>query len=410
MKKSSRKHEEAEKPTRTTKAPLGKRLRRNRPKMYRTNMRDVPKVDGSQAQGRLGRHAGAVPDRQDIRRRRPCRRLDRAEARGTPRTTPASQLRRVLHRAQGSRPHLHATRARSPRVKATSYIRRAPAGTASTTRRTRTSCWCGVGWEPARSRRPATKRRSGKPRRDEHVMKLWEDPRVVRGMRAQLELRRRRLDGGDEPLGWKVGFGAPAMLERLGISGPLVGFLTRSARVRSGETSRSPAGRSRSPSRKSPSISAATSPPAPTCEAAAAAIAGISPAIEIVDLTSPPEDPERILSGNIYQRHVVLAGAGPARAGAAADGLTCRIIRRGSEFARTDRPAGQHRRVGRHRAPRRRRARSLRRAPAQRRDHHHRLGGAAARDRTRRGGRSPSRSIRSAASRCGFSDASNDGQ
>ena len=54
-------------------------------------------------------------------------------------------------------------------------------------------------------------------------MKLWEDARVVRGMQAQLELRRRRLDGGDEPLGWKVGFGAPAMLERLGISGPLVG-------------------------------------------------------------------------------------------------------------------------------------------------------------------------------------------
>ena len=46
-----------------------------------------------------------------------------------------------------------------------------------------------------------------------------------------------------------------------------------------------------------------------------AAIAGISPAIELADLTAPPEDPERILGGNIYQRHVVLAGAGPARAG-----------------------------------------------------------------------------------------------
>src|SRR5262249_35067769 len=68
--------------------------------------------------------------------------------------------------------------------------------------------------------------------------------------------------------------------------------------------------------------------------------AGISPAIEIVDLTAPPEDPERILSGNIYQRHVVLNGAGPARAGSASDGLTCRVIRRGSEFARTiDPPA-----------------------------------------------------------------------
>jgi 2-keto-4-pentenoate hydratase len=34
-------------------------------------------------------------------------------------------------------------------------------------------------------------------------------------MRAQLELRRKRLAAGDAPLGWKVGFAAPAMLERL---------------------------------------------------------------------------------------------------------------------------------------------------------------------------------------------------
>src|SRR5262249_36569913 len=66
------------------------------------------------------------------------------------------------------------------------------------------------------------------------IMNLWEDARVVRGMRAQLELRRKRLDAGDAPLGWKVGFAAPAMLQRLDITGPLVGFLTRAARVQSG--------------------------------------------------------------------------------------------------------------------------------------------------------------------------------
>jgi 2-keto-4-pentenoate hydratase len=71
---------------------------------------------------------------------------------------------------------------------------------------------------------------------------------------------------------------------------------------------------------------------------AAAAIAGISPAIELVDLHTPPDDPERILAGNIYQRHVVLGAASPARAGGEADGLTGRIIRRGSEFARTTDP------------------------------------------------------------------------
>ena len=65
-------------------------------------------------------------------------------------------------------------------------------------------------------------------------MNLWEDARVIRGMRTQLELRSKRLAAGDAPLGWKVGFAAPAMLERLDITGPLVGFLTRDARVQSG--------------------------------------------------------------------------------------------------------------------------------------------------------------------------------
>jgi 2-keto-4-pentenoate hydratase len=169
-------------------------------------------------------------------------------------------------------------------------------------------------------------------------MKLWEDPRVMRGMQAQLELRRRRLDGGDEPLGWKVGFGAPAMLERFGISGPLVGFLTRGARVQSGE-SISLAGWAKPIAEPEIAVHIGRDVAAGADrEAAAAAIAGISPAIELVDLTSPPEDPERILAGNIYQRHVVLAGARPARAGSTADGLTCRIIRRGSESARTSDP------------------------------------------------------------------------
>jgi 2-keto-4-pentenoate hydratase len=169
-------------------------------------------------------------------------------------------------------------------------------------------------------------------------MKLWEDPRVVRGMQAQLAARRKRLDAGDQPLGWKVGFGAPAMLQLLNISAPLVGFLTRNARVQSGG-SVSFAGWSKPVLEPEIAVHIGRDVPADADgETARAAIAGISPAIEIVDLTAPPQDPERILSDNIYQRHVVLGGAGPARAGAAAAGLTCRIIRRGVESARTTDP------------------------------------------------------------------------
>jgi 2-keto-4-pentenoate hydratase len=65
-------------------------------------------------------------------------------------------------------------------------------------------------------------------------MNMWEDPRIVRGMQAQADMRRQRLADGDRLIGWKVGFGAPTMLERLKIDGPLVGFLTQNARVQSG--------------------------------------------------------------------------------------------------------------------------------------------------------------------------------
>jgi 2-keto-4-pentenoate hydratase len=152
-------------------------------------------------------------------------------------------------------------------------------------------------------------------------MNLWEDPRVARGMRAQLAERRKRLDGGDKMLGWKVGFAAPEMLARLAITGPLVGFLTRNARLQSG-ASLSLAGWSKPVAEPEIALHLGADVPAGADRAtAAAAIGGFSPAIELVDVATPPEDPERILRGNIYQRHVVLAGEAAARAGCASDGL-----------------------------------------------------------------------------------------
>jgi len=43
----------------------------------------------------------------------------------------------------------------------------------------------------------------------------WDDPRISRGMVAQLRRRRELLDSGHQPLGWKLAFGGPAALERL---------------------------------------------------------------------------------------------------------------------------------------------------------------------------------------------------
>ena len=169
-------------------------------------------------------------------------------------------------------------------------------------------------------------------------MNLWDDPRIVRGMKSQLALRKERLAAGDRPLGWKVGFGAPAILERFKISGPLVGFLMQGARVDPGSAV-SLASWSKPVAEPEIAVHIGRDVPAGADgDTAAAAVAGISPAIELVDVHEPPEDPERILSHNIYQRHVVLAATGPARAGSTAEGLTCRILRRGAEAARTTDP------------------------------------------------------------------------
>src|SRR5262249_35819422 len=118
-------------------------------------------------------------------------------------------------------------------------------------------------------------------------MQLWDDPRVARGMRVQLDLRRQRLANGDRSLGWKVGFGAPAMLKQLGISGPLVGFLTQNARVQSGGNV-SLAGWAKPVAEPEIAVHIGRDVPAGADhDTAAAAIAGISPAIELADLTAP---------------------------------------------------------------------------------------------------------------------------
>ena len=63
---------------------------------------------------------------------------------------------------------------------------------------------------------------------------MSEDERVTRGMKRQLADRRPPLGRDDRALGWKLGFGTPGAMKKLGIDGPLVGYLLDSARLESG--------------------------------------------------------------------------------------------------------------------------------------------------------------------------------
>src|SRR5476651_2657245 len=67
-------------------------------------------------------------------------------------------------------------------------------------------------------------------------MKAWDHPLIQKGMPLQLEKRRARIAAGERPLGWKVGLGAPASMQKVGITAPIVGYLMQRALLLSGST------------------------------------------------------------------------------------------------------------------------------------------------------------------------------
>jgi 2-keto-4-pentenoate hydratase len=169
-------------------------------------------------------------------------------------------------------------------------------------------------------------------------MNSWEAPLIKKGMTAQLASRRTRIAAGEKPLGWKVGMGAPASMQKLGLQAPLVGFLMQKALLASGSTASlkgyvNPVAEPEICVRMASDLGAGASN-----DAVMAAIKEIMPAIEIADLDIPPspDNLDTVLAGDIYQRHVVL-GAN-ARAGSSVAGLTSRVIRRDAEVARSTDP------------------------------------------------------------------------
>lgn len=165
-----------------------------------------------------------------------------------------------------------------------------------------------------------------------------DNPLIKKGMAAQLEKRRARIAAGEMPLGWKVGFGAPATMQKLGLSAPLVGYLMQRALLLSGTTVSlqgyvKPVAEPEIAVRMLRDLAPGASP-----NETMTAIKEIMPAIELADL-DPVPTPDRldaILEGDIYQRQVILCGN--TRAGGSVAGLTSRLIRRGEEANRTEDP------------------------------------------------------------------------
>ena len=138
-------------------------------------------------------------------------------------------------------------------------------------------------------------------------------------MAAQLAEARRTLARDERPLGWKLGFGTRAAMQKLGIDAPLVGYLPTANRLESGAVV---------------DISKWGNPKLePEIVARAGengVITAIGAAIELVDLDTGESDPEAILAANIFQRHVLL---GPVSEGASPGDVTLRVLVDGEDVA-----------------------------------------------------------------------------
>jgi 2-keto-4-pentenoate hydratase len=146
--------------------------------------------------------------------------------------------------------------------------------------------------------------------------------KVAAGMRAQLGRRDAELVAGAGALGWKMGLTVPAVQKGLGLSGPVVGFLTSGTQVADG-AELSLAG----------FTTAMLEPEVAVHVGENGRVTGLGPAIEIVDIDLPFEDVEAILAGNVFHRAVAL---GPVAEGVGLPDVTARVSRNGEEVAAAD--------------------------------------------------------------------------
>jgi 2-keto-4-pentenoate hydratase len=138
-------------------------------------------------------------------------------------------------------------------------------------------------------------------RRDTHAVPDRDASAPVdRGMRALLARRDAELSAGASPVGWKIGFNTPAIQQHFGIDEAVVGYLVDSGVVEPGATT---------------SLHG-WGKPAVEVELAIRVgydgeVAGLGPALELVDLDISFHEIEPVLAGNVCHRHVVFGDEVP---------------------------------------------------------------------------------------------------
>jgi 2-keto-4-pentenoate hydratase len=121
------------------------------------------------------------------------------------------------------------------------------------------------------------------------------DPRIARGLEAQLRTLREREAAGERRVGWKIALNDPRVQSALGIERPVIGFLASGSSV-DPETAHSLDG----------TAHPAIEPEIAVHVGAGGTIAGLGPALEVIDVDQPFDDLEQVMAGNVFHRAVVL--------------------------------------------------------------------------------------------------------
>lgn len=163
----------------------------------------------------------------------------------------------------------------------------------------------------------------------------WEDPRVREGLPIQFAARRRMIDGGARGIGWKVGFGAPAALELMQITAPLLGFLTDRTVLEPGASVDATGWERGIVEFEVAVVCGSDLGPGASDDEARAAISSVGPAIELanIDLPIQPDQVSGIVAGDIFHEGLVFGAMDEARAGLDIEGLVARILVDGHERA-----------------------------------------------------------------------------
>ena len=124
---------------------------------------------------------------------------------------------------------------------------------------------------------------------------------VVQATRRQLGHWRAQLESGAARVGWKIGFNLAPVQQQLGLEGPVIGHLT-SATLVGADGTHSLTGAERP--LVEPEIAIAIGPER--------SMAGLAPAIEVVDMTAMPEDPDDLpaaIEGNVFHRAAAIGSS-----------------------------------------------------------------------------------------------------